>query len=320
MKIALVAPTAIPIPVEGYSGIEREVEYLATALHRKGHEVHLYCKKGKGDGKRYPWYGNIHDIPSENEVFAYMDELKEYDVVHDWSHLKPLRMAGLKNYLATVMWSDKPAFRNVFPSRAVAESFGKPDGAVIPLGLPVEGYGDVVPGDGYYICAGRMAHYKGTDIAVDVAWRRKVRLTVAGHTGAFADGYFSMSIKKKCATHGFRYIPNPDDAEMMRLIAHASGMIHMHRWLESFSLTVAQALCMGIPVLTSNVGAPQELVQMVEGGTVSPIPENGTTQQIEEYFSKQYTLDERRGIAERARRFFDINRVAELYINVYGGT
>jgi glycosyltransferase involved in cell wall biosynthesis len=310
------------LPVQGYSGIEREVQYLAEAFYRRGHEVKLYCSvAGNVDTVKYPWMQDAQDLVNENDAITYIDDLKKADVVHDFSHSKPLRMAKLKYYLATVMWTDAPTFRSVYPSRAVAAAFSDPTGAVVPLGLPVDTLPTVAGGDGYYIAAGRIAPYKGTDIAVGIAKSNGVKLCVAGHTGKFADTFFSMVIQKLCKLNGYNFVGNPSDDELMALIRSAKGLIHMHRWIESFSLVAAQALCLGVPVLTSNVGAPQEYVSEIGGGVVSPLPPEGadTTPEADKFVSTEYTLAERQEIASKARALFDINRIADIYLNIYSG-
>ncbi len=315
-------PTAIKLPVHGYSGIEREAQYLAEALNRKGHEVKMYCSLDRDpDPVKYPWLRGAQNLISENDAFTYIDDLKAADVVHDFSHTKPLRMAKLENYLATTMWTDIPAHRNVFPGNAVAAAFGRPGAAVVPLGLPVDTYPTVEDAGDYYITAGRVAQYKGTDVSIGIAKAHGAKLCVAGHTGAFAEAYYAMTMKKLCSSVGVKFMENPTDNEMMGLMRSAKGLIHMHRWLESFSLVVAQALCLGVPVLTSNIGTPQELVAMVDGGAVSPLPADGafTTEIAEAFMSREYTLDERRKIAEKARAFFDINRIADIYLGIYRG-
>ena len=326
LRIALIAPSAIKIPVDGYSGIEREVQYLAGALHGKGHDVTLYCNMADGvDTARHPWMLNARNIRIENEVINYIDELKAYDVCHDWSHLKPLRLAKLDRYIATTMWTDRLGTRNVFPSRAVAAAFGRPDGAVVPLGLPVNTYPSTEDGGDYHLCFSRIADYKGTDIALRIADENKLKLVVAGHAGRFADRYYAMKIKNRCAHSGYRFIEDPDEDDIMSLMRGARGMIHMHRWVESFSLAIAQALCLGVPVLTSDRGGPQEYVTELGGGKVAKLPDDKDfarlfpAETVREFLDMPFGDGERAALASRAREYFDIDRMADTYVGIYGG-
>ena len=325
MRIALVAPTAIPIPVTGYSGIEREVQYLADALGSMGHDVTVYCKLSAQDGNAHPWARNAVNISIENEIIDHIEELQAFDVVHDWSHTKPLRLAKLGNYLATTMWTDAQGTRNVFPSRAVAEAFGKPSAAVVPLGLPTSSMPEPIEPDGYFLCFSRIAPYKGVDIAIDIAARHHIPLTVAGHTGHFADRYYAMKMRYRCRELGFSFVADPEgDQEVIALMRHATGMIHLHRWLESFSLAIAQALCMGVPVLTSDRGGPKEYVNELAGGTIVHFEDGKEAELVHDeavrsFLHGEFTLEERIGLAQRAREMFDINRIARLYVDIYGG-
>lgn len=325
MRIALIAPTAIPIPLTGYSGIEREVQYLADALCGMGHDVTVFCNLSEQNGTAHPWVGNAVNISIENEVIDHLEALQGFDVVHDWSHTKPLRMARLKNYLATTMWTDSLGTRNVFPTKAVAEAFGKPDGAIIPLGLPTGGLPEPVEPDGYFLCFSRIAPYKGVDTAIDIASKNRVPLTVAGHTGRFADRYYAMKMKQRCRELGFSFVADPEgDAEVIALMRHATGLIHVHRWLESFSLAIAQALCMGVPVLTSDRGGPQEYVRELGGGTVVHLEDGKEAElhangAVQAFLRNIPALEDRMELAQRAREMFDINRIARIYVDIYGG-
>lgn len=296
------------------------MQYLAEALYKKGHEVTVYCKIARDvDMVKYPWMQGAVNIDSENACIQHAGALGD-SVVHDWTHMKPLRLARIPKYLSTVMWTDAPGIRNVFPSRAVATAFGKPGAPVIPLGLPVDTFPGTADAGDYYLCSSRMADYKGVDIAIDIARRFNIKLVVAGHAGVFADKYYAMKMKKECTDLGIRYIEDPPDAEIMALMRSAKGLIHMHRWLESFSLAAAQALCLGIPVLTSNVGGPQEYVAGTGGGVVSPLPPDpGADGVISGFLGNHYDGQAKADIATKARSLFDINRIADVYCDIYGG-
>src|SRR4051794_19833231 len=43
LRIGLVAPPFLPVPPSGYAGTERIVAMLAQTLHRRGHQVTVFC-------------------------------------------------------------------------------------------------------------------------------------------------------------------------------------------------------------------------------------------------------------------------------------
>lgn len=322
MNVALVAPTAIPIPLgDRYGGIEREVEWLAEALVQLGHDVTVFGNMHRKQLDGVEWKGV--PIASEDAIIRHLPDLMAFDVVHDWSHLKPLRAVRIRRYVSTTMYSDQVSGRDVFPSRAVAESFGQPKARVIYLGLPTSSLpepamlDDAAP----YVSFGRIAPYKGQDLAIEVARAAHVPLVIAGHTGAFADAYYALMIEKKARDAGFKFLGDLKADEIDRFLEFARGLLHLHRWLESFSLVIAHALCLGVPVLTTEVGGPKELLADTGGGTVVGVPEDAakwprTPPDVAAYFS---TTWDRRAIATRARERFDIGRIAKEYTKLYEG-
>lgn len=323
MKLAIIAPVAVPIPVTGYGGIEIEAQWLATEFARRGHDVILMGNVPEGPSPM-GWTG----LPIETEAAPLrLDRyglLGGFDVVHDLTHAKVCRLVRFPartQYWATAMWTDQNVpGRTVYPSEAVRDSFKDPAGPVIPLGVPLDGIAVAEAAGGPYLCLGRVAPYKGQDISIRVAKAMKVPLTVAGHQGAFADPYYALTVRKMCTEAGFSYLPNLPSLEA--LLDGAPGLLHLHRWLESFSLVVAQALVRGVPVLTTDVGAPQEWVRATNGGSIVPLADveaqRWEAAGVQDFFERNWT-SRRAGIAKRARKLFDIRAVAERYERLYGG-
>ena len=146
-------------------------------------------------------------------------------------------------------------------------------------------------------------------------------LFVAGHTGAFADAYFALTGAKKCRDAGFAYLGDLPGDKVGQLLWGSRGLLHLHRWLESFSLVVAHSLCLGVPVLTTDVGAPEELLAETGGGIAIKTPEDAATwpqppPDVAEYFATRW---DRHAIAQRARELFGIGRVARSYTTLYEG-
>ena len=319
MRIALVAPTAIPIPVREYGGIEREVEWLGEALVQLGHEVAIFGNVDRKQLDDVDWCGV--PVASEESIFRHIEDLATYDIVHDWTHTKPLRLARLSKYVSTTMWTDQRSGHDMYPSRAVAEAFGDPKGRVVYLGLPTQGMAEPAnPADGRpYLSFGRIAPYKGQDLAIKVARASGVPLVVAGHTGAFADAYFTLTIAKKCRDAGFRYLGDVPGDQVAQILGSSRGLLHLHRWIESFGLVVAHALCLGVPVLATEIGAPKELLAETRGGIAIKVPEETARwspppPDMAEYFASRW---DRHAIAKRARELFDIGRAARAYTALY---
>ncbi len=329
MRIGVVAPVAVRIPIAGYGGIELACQWLADEFARRGHEVLLFGNVDDGPAPA-GWTGVR--LGTESDVLSpeKLDRLLSCDAVSEWTHGKFARFARLKNYRATVMWTDArdEAGRNVYPSKAVRDAFNKaPEGTlygnvkdadapVVPIGIPTGGAA-LSDGGAGYVALGRVAPYKGQDLAVRVARDAEVPLTVAGHTGGFADAYYSLAVAKMCRDAGFGFVPDPPDLHAM--LDGAAGLLDLHRWIESFNIVAAEALIRGIPVLTTDVGAVQEWVRECDGGLVASLKdlEAGKFEAARAFFEENWK-GRREGIAKRARELFDVRRVADRYLELLG--
>jgi hypothetical protein len=141
LRIAIIAPVAVPIPVMGYGGIEIEAQWFATELARRGHDVTLMGNVVEGPSPM-GWDG----LPIETETAPLrLDRyglLKGFEVIQDFSHAKVCRLARIPpsvRYWATAMWTDQNVpGHTVYPSEAVREAFRDPKAPVIPLGVPLD--------------------------------------------------------------------------------------------------------------------------------------------------------------------------------------
>ncbi len=321
MRIVVVAPVGIPIPVRNYGGIELAAQDLAVELVRRNHDVTLMGNLEDGPSPA-GWIGKRIITESDPLTRGKYDLLRDADVVTDFTHTKLPRLARAKKYYATVMWTDGrgPNGTNIYPSEAVRDAFKDPTAPVIPLGIPLDGIGVSDPIPGKYVCLGRIAPYKGQDASVRIAKAAGVRLTVAGHTGPYADAYFTLAVRHLCDEAGFEFIADPPD--LNALLDGAVGLLHLHNWIESFSIVAAHALLRGVPILTTDVGAVQEWVRKTDGGVVVPLKDiterRFDTDGIREFFSTNWS-SRRAGIAKRARELFDIRNVVGRYEELYWG-
>jgi glycosyltransferase involved in cell wall biosynthesis len=304
---------------------------MAAEFARRGHDVLLFGNVDDGPSAS-GWTGVRIDTESDVLSPGKLDRLLSCDAVSEWTHAKFARLARIKNYRATVMWTDTrdESGRNIYPSEAVRTAFNKaPAGTtygnikdenapVVPIGIPTDGVA-LSAGGGGYVALGRIAPYKGQDLSVRTARFAGVPLTVSGHAGRFADPYFSLVVAKMCRDAGFGFVADPPDLDA--LLDGADGLLHTHRWIESFSIVAAQALVRGIPVLTTDVGAVQEWVRACDGGMVVPLKdlEAGRWEAagIRDFFETNWK-GRRDGIAKRARDLFDVRHVADRYLELWG--
>lgn len=313
-----------PEGVVGYGGLERWSKWFADEAARRGNEVFLF---GNVDGgsSRFGWTG-VH-LLTEADVLTreHYTQVQSCDAVLDISHMKFARLARLKNYRAHTFWTDVQAYpgQNIYPSEAVRDAFKDPKAPVIPIGIPVDGsHEDLPPHDAGWVCFGRIAQHKGIDLAVRVAKECGVSpFTVSGHIWPGIDEYFGLAIAKQCRQAGFTYESDVPNGRADELVRRASGLLHLHRWVESFSIVAATGLCHGTPILTTDTGAPQEFVRRFDGGMIVPLKalEEGRPEAaaIARAFFETKWDGRRAGIAKRAREYFDIGRVVDQYLELF---
>ena len=173
----------------------------------------------------------------------------------------------------------------------------------------------------HWASVSRIAHHKGIDLSCAVAAAAGATpFTVAGHVWPGIDAYYALCVAKACRDGGFAYVPDAPDRVVADLLHTARGLLHLQRWLESFSIVVAEALCHGTPVLTTDQGAPQEWVRATDGGMVVRLSdlEAGRMEAagVRDFFEQRWA-GRREGIAKRARELFDVRRVADRYLGLY---
>jgi glycosyltransferase involved in cell wall biosynthesis len=114
----------------------------------------------------------------------------------------------------------------------------------------------------YALVVSRLSAEKGVDVAIDACRIAGVPLVVAGEGPARAE------LQRRAATADVRFVGAVGDEQLARLRAGAAIALAPSRSAETFGLSVAEALAVGLPVAASRVGALPELVE--PAGLVPP--------------------------------------------------
>lgn len=87
LRVAMIAPPWLAMPVEGYAGLERVIEALVKGLIRKGVEVEIFGIKGKS------LYGaKVHGITEKEQFGSILRPMYDYSLAVPCAHvLKSLR-------------------------------------------------------------------------------------------------------------------------------------------------------------------------------------------------------------------------------------
>jgi glycosyltransferase involved in cell wall biosynthesis len=105
------------------------------------------------------------------------------------------------------------------------------------------------------LVAGRVAVEKGVEVAVAACEQAGLPLVVAG------DG--PLLAELRAAHPGVRFVGHVGDEELAELRARAALAIVPSRSAETFGLSAAEAMAVGVPVVASRIGALPDLVEHV---------------------------------------------------------
>jgi glycosyltransferase involved in cell wall biosynthesis len=107
----------------------------------------------------------------------------------------------------------------------------------------------------YALVVSRLAPEKGVDVAIAACRLAGLRLVVAG------DGPERQALRALAADGQVHFAGHVDDAELVRLRAHASIALVPSRSAETFGMAAAEAMASGLPVVASRIGALPELLE-----------------------------------------------------------
>jgi glycosyltransferase involved in cell wall biosynthesis len=194
MRIAQIAPPWLPVPPEGYGGVERLVGNLTEGLVDRGHDVTLFAPRESRTRGRL--VSPLEHTPLPKGPTATDDDLfymlsaylaaDQFDVIHDHttSRIGPALGAmldGRPPVVHTLHMPWTPVRRRIFGRvdehiHIVASSKSQeglnPDiryAAMIYDGIDLDAHPLGDEKEDYLIFVGRCSSDKGTDIALDVA-------------------------------------------------------------------------------------------------------------------------------------------------------
>ncbi|MBU6429919.1 MAG: glycosyltransferase family 4 protein [Cyanobacteria bacterium REEB65] len=345
MRIALIAPIHEPCPPPCYGGIERVVALLADGLSQRGHDVTLFAS---GDSHtladlRFTEAQALRGR-CENEGEALAAELvhvaaafgsaDEFDLIHNHVGYPGIAMAGLVQTptLSTLhgpFTDDNGAFfeamaDHAFAAISRAQLQGAPRGfnvlGVVHNGIDTTEYGEpagpggLIPADQWkqrLVFLGRVSPEKGTHLAIEVARRCGLPLTIAGKVDQVDREYWQTAIQPYVDQRVVEYIGEVGGAKKRELLTGALALLHPVQWPEPFGLVMAEAMACGTPVVAIGMGSVPEVVDDgVTGYVCSDVA--GMVAAI----GRIEALDPRI-IREICRVRFDSARMVESYLSIY---
>ena len=288
MRIAEIAPGWLPVPPEGYGGIENVVSLLTEGLVDRGHDVTLVAPTGSQTSADLvdvaPPIGAASVGNPWDETFAALAaylRVPDVDVIHDHTGAVGSALAATRGGPPVVHtlhgpWHEKARRHySLIHDRihlvAISESqrFENPAlryAGVVHNAIDVAAHPYCPEKEEWALFLGRSSPDKGPDEAIAIARAAGVRLKmIVKREEPGERDYWDRHIVPLLG----------DDVEVLdglRLheklehIGRARALLFPIRWCEPFGLVMAEAMACGTPVVGRPLGAAPEVVADGETG------------------------------------------------------
>ncbi|MGQ9476017.1 MAG: glycosyltransferase family 4 protein [Actinomycetota bacterium] len=335
MRIAVIAPVWIPIPPEGYGGIERVLKLLVDELVKRGEEVTLFAAGPCRTLARQVI--SLEEAPTSHLGETLFDAYHvgqaykaiasgPYELAHDHSGFLGPAFAGLipqpvVHTLHGPFTDDTRLFYRAFRDDChyVAISWRQRDGCpelnyigVVPNAVDVEEHRPSPEKEDYLVCVSRICEAKGTEHAVRLARQAGRRILLAGKIDPGRDReYFERRVRPLLDVENAVYLGEVSQEEKVRLISRAAAFLFPIQWEEPFGLVMAESLACGTPVLATRWGAAPEVVDHGVTGFLADTPDG-----LLPYLDRIHEIDPRtcRRVAEER---FSPRAMADAYMEIY---
>jgi glycosyltransferase involved in cell wall biosynthesis len=339
MRIALLAPVALPVPPEGYGGTELVIHMLAEGLVARGHEVTLFASGDSRSSARLRWrfpralerLGLLDKLSYLPYEVAHVEwafrQLDGFDLLHDHTKVNgtlAARFAELPTL--TTIHNDFTAERRqvygAFPehpyvaiSRAHAARMPELNYAgVVYNGLDLAQTAFRADKEDYLLFLGRLDRDKGADLAARIAEALDMPLVMAGRIAPDQREFYEREVAPHLDGVKRRYVGEVTGAPKWALYAGARALLFPIQWAEPFGLVMIEAMAAGTPVVGCARGSVPEVV--ADGETGALVPPEADLPALVEATRRALALDPHACRARVARRF-SADKMVEDYLAVY---
>jgi glycosyltransferase involved in cell wall biosynthesis len=330
LRIAQLAPVAMPVRPDAGHSIEQLVSLLTEELVRRGHEVTLYATADSVTSARlrsrrpvgYDEDPDLWDWQFTEFLHAALcfEHASEHDLVHAHDYHFALPFAGVTDVplLETPHVTSSPEVLETYRRQprvhvaAVSEHQREllgatPSISVVRHGIDTAAFPFSERRGDYLLFLGRMIPDKGPLEAIRIADAAGMPLILAGPLVAGHDLDLASAISGKRV----RWVGQVDPAQRNELLVHAAALLFPNLYPEPFGLVLIEAMACGTPVLATAIGAVPEIVREGISGLSAP-----TWEGLAELVAPVTGLD-RRAVRGWAREHFDIRRMVDDYEALY---
>jgi glycosyltransferase involved in cell wall biosynthesis len=276
MRVAIVAPPFIPVPPVEYGGTELFIADLARGLHALGVEVIVYTNGESTVGVEKRWLFEKSQWPikrgdnaqlkdMDHTTWAIRDATGSCDILHlntalglTGSRLLPLPFVYTMHHPTdrqlSALYSRLPEVDYVCISNDQRKRESLPKLHTILHGIDLSKYQLRTDKQQYLSFIGRIAPFKGTHLAIEIAKRAGIPLKIAGEIQPIFREYFEAKVKPHLDGKFVEYIGLADLAAKNELLGNSMAMLFPIKWDEPFGLVMVEAMACGTPVLALRAG------------------------------------------------------------------
>lgn len=293
MRIALLAPVALPVPPTGYGGTELVISQLAEGLVERGHAVTLFAS---GDSRTSaelkscfpraltPLGFDTRDTyqPLEDQHAAWaLAQADAFELIHDHTKTQGVLRAGaIRPPVITTLHNDfTPARRALYTEHAehryvaISAAQARRCPELNYVGTVYNGIDLKAPRverrkGNYLLFLGRLCEAKGTHTAIALAKLLQLPLVLAGKVDPVDRGYFEAQVQPHLDEQ-IRYVGEVSGQPKWDLIARARCLVFPIQWPEPFGLVMIEAMACGTPVIATRWGSVPEVVSHAVTGWVA---------------------------------------------------
>lgn len=284
MKVLLISTAIFSVPPIRYGGIEGLILDFCEELAKLSVKVAVAAPKGSILPKNVELIKtvdlDVHRGFAEPEIVAYYNyvhRLKDFDVIHDFSHIHytPTRDPSLKcvsmcwfdplwamsegktfpmpNYNVVALSQDQAAnYLMAYKHRAIYQ----PTICVNP-----ERYAYSSDKAERFLFVGKMSWHKGALEAIKFCKELNVPLDVVGAKGLPNESdIYQNQVINQCDDKQIMWYGNCSDEVKIELMQHAKALLYPVQYPEAHSMKAAEAMMCGCPVITLDKGAMREVV------------------------------------------------------------
>lgn len=297
LRVAITVDPEIPVPPVLYGGIERIVDMLVRGLVERGHDVTLFANPNSKVSCALLPYPRLRSR-SKIDTVANMRYVSsaiargKFDIAHSFArlaYLTPLLPRSIPKIMSyqraitprSVRLGNLLSRGSLHFTGCSAQLIKRwaflPNFHVIYNGVPLSfTASDHVRPDAPLVFLGRLEHFKGPHLAIDVAKRSGRRLVIAGNipTGAAHESYFETFIRPYVDGNQVEYVGPVNDEEKGALLRSSAALLFPLLGDEAFGIVMAEALACGTPVIALHRGpTPEVVIDGVNGYTCQTVEE-----------------------------------------------